>query len=382
MDVVANAGDQLGSSLRVVNATSQLPENQTGIQPLSDFSLASRLSYFLWSSMPDDELLSHATAKDLHRPDVLLAQTRRMLKSPRVRSLAVEFGGNWLDFRRFEEHNAVDRDRFPKFDNDLRKAMFEEPIHFLVDVFQSDRSILDVLFGNHTFVNETLADYYGISHPGITNNDWIRVDDAVKYGRGGLLPMAVFLTKNSPGLRTSPVKRGYWVVKRVLGETIPPPPAVVPELPKDESKMGDLTLRQALAKHRDNPACAGCHARFDSYGLIFEGYDPVGKQRTQDLGGRLVDNKAPFPGGTERTGIKGLQEFIREKRQNDFVDTFSHKMLSYALGRGLQISDDVTLQTMKKRLAASGYKFSNIVETIVMSRQFQNRRAVATLARN
>ncbi len=387
MDTASNVEGQSGATVQTASYTqrpqSQRPQTQLGgIEPLSEYALASRLSYFLWSSMPDNELLAHAAAKDLHRPEVLLSQTRRMLKSPRVRALALEFGGNWLDFRRFEEHNAVDRDRFTSFDNELRKSMFEEPIHFLVDTFQSDRSILEMLFGKYTFVNEPLARYYGINSHKFVGDEWIRADDADKVGRGGFLPMAVFLTKNSPGLRTSPVKRGYWVVKRVLGETIPPPPAVVPELPKDESKMGDLTLRQALAKHRENPACAGCHARFDSYGLVFEGYDPVGQRRDRDLGGRLVDSKAPFPGGTERTGITGLQDFIREKRQKDFVDTFSRKMLSYALGRGLQISDDTTLQTMEKRLAASGYRFSSIVETIVTSRQFQNRRSFATLARN
>ena len=149
--------------------------------------------------------------------------------------------------------------------------MFEEPLRFLMDEFQNNRSVLDMLYGKYTFVNAPLAKHYGMTDVKPSTGDWVRVDNADHYGRGGLLPMAVFLTKNSPGLRTSPVKRGYWVVKRVLGETIPPPPANVPALPADESKMGDLTLRQALAQHRADPACAGCHARFDSYGLVFEG---------------------------------------------------------------------------------------------------------------
>ena len=215
-----------------------------------------------------------------------------------------------------------------------------------------------------------------------SGNDWARVENADKYGRGGMLPMAVFLTKNSPGLRTSPVKRGYWVVKRLLGETIPPPPAVVPELPKDETKMGDLTLRQALAKHRENPACAGCHARFDSYGLVFEGYGPIGELRSKDLGGRLVDAKAPFPGGIEHTGVAGLQEFVREKRQKDFINTLTRKLLSYALGRGLQLSDDLTLQEMRNNLTAGNYKFGTLVDTIVTSKQFRNRRATTNIARD
>ncbi len=352
------------------------------VQPLPDYALASRLSYFLWASMPDAELLAHAAAGDLHRPEVLAAQAHRMQKDPRIRALALEFGGNWLDFRRFEEANAVDRNRFPSFNDNLRQAMFEEPLHFLVDTFQKDRSVLDLLYGKHTFVNAALARHYGMTEVKVTGDAWVRVDNAERYGRGGLLPMAVFLTQNSPGLRTSPVKRGNWVVKRVLGEYIPPPPATVPALPNDESKMGNLTLRQALAAHRANPACAGCHARFDSYGLVFEGYGPIGELRIKDLGGKPVDANAPFPGGTERTGVAGLQAFIRQQRQKDFVDTFGRKLLSYALGRSLQPSDDPLLQQTQQRLAAGGYRFGTLVETIVTSRQFRNRRASATLARD
>ena len=295
-----------------------------GSRPLSAYALASRLSYFLWSSMPDDELLRHAAAGDLQRPDVLLAQTRRMLKDPRVRGLATEFGGNWLDFRRFETNNTVDRNRFPTFDNDLREAMFQEPIRFIEDTIQNDRSVLDMLYGHYTFVNPVLAKHYGI--PGVSGNqdDWVRVDHADKYARGGLVPMAVFLTQNAPGLRTSPVKRGFWVVHRVLGETIPPPPPVVPELPADEAKA-DLPLREMLAQHRSNPVCAACHARFDSFGLAFEGYGPVGEARTKDLAGRPVDTNAVFPGGSKGAGMDGILAYIREHRQTDFVDGLSRK---------------------------------------------------------
>ncbi|HEY1860670.1 MAG TPA: DUF1592 domain-containing protein, partial [Gemmataceae bacterium] len=226
-----------------------LAEPSAAVQPLSDYALASRLSYFLWSSMPDAELLVHAEAGDLHQPEVLTTQARRMLRDPRVRGLAIEFAGNWLDLRRFEEHNAVDRERFPSFTNELRQAMFEEPIHYFVDLAQRNRSVLDLLYGHDTFVNPPLAKHYGItyrgrpSEPGAAatgglRDDWIHIDDAQCYGRGGILPMAVFLTKNAPGLRTSPVKRGYWVVRRLLGEQIPPPPPTVPELPKDEAALG------------------------------------------------------------------------------------------------------------------------------------------------
>ena len=367
---------------RLAANTVAAPPNSNSVLPLSDYALASRLSYFLWSSMPDEELLSHASAGDLHRPVTLIAQARRMLQSPRIRALALEFGGNWLDFRRFEEHNAVDRERFPSFNDELRTAMFEEPLHFLIDEFQQNRSILDMLYGKRTFVNATLARHYKMSDVKPAGNEWLRVEDADRYGRGGLFPMAVFLTKNSSSLRTSPVKRGYWVVRRLLGEYIPPPPAVVPELPKDESKMGDLTLRQALEKHRANPACAGCHARFDSYGLVFEGFGPTGEIRDKDFGGKLVDARAPFPGSLERSGVSGLRDFVRQKRQKDFTDTFCRKLLSYALGRSLQFSDDLTLNQMQQRLASGGYRFGTLVDTIVASPQFRNRRASATLVKD
>jgi len=341
-----------------------------GIQPLSDFHLASRLSYFLWSSMPDAELLRRATAGDLRRPEVLKAQARRMLQDARIRALALEFGGNWLDFRDFRQIGTVDRERFPAFSDALREAMFEEPVRFLLDVFQRNRSLLDFLYSRDTFVNPALARHYGMPAPA---GDWVRVPDADRYGRGGLLPMAAFLTKNAPGLRTSPVKRGYWVARNILGDQIPPPPPVVPELPADEAKM-DLPLRQMLERHRANPSCASCHARFDSFGLAFEGFDPVGRQRTHDLGGRQVDARANFPKGIEGEGLPGIRQYIRGHRQNDFVRGFSSKLLAYALGRSLTLSDDILIEEIGGKLAAGGFRFETVIENIVTSRQFLNQR--------
>ncbi len=341
--------------------------------PLTDYALASRLSYFVWSSMPDDELLARAAAGDLHRPEVIAAQARRMLKDSRSIGLATEFGGNWLDIRRFEEHNAVDRERFPSFTNDLREAMFQEPIRYIADVIRNDRPILDFVYGKDTFVNQVLAEHYGMKDVPVKPNQWVHVADATPYGRGGLLPMSAFLTKNAPGLRTSPVKRGYWVVKRVLGEQIPPPPAAVPELPRDEAKM-DLPLRDMLARHRQDPSCAACHARFDSFGLALEGFGPVGERRTKDLGGRDIDAKASFPGGGEGEGVEGIRAYIHEKRQNDFVDNLCRKMLVYALGRSLMLSDEPLVDEMRAKLKANNYKFSALVDNVVTSPQFLMKR--------
>jgi hypothetical protein len=340
---------------------------------LSGYDLASRLSYFLWSSMPDDELLSHAAKNDLQKPEVLIAQARRMLKDERAHDLSVEFAGNWLDFRRFEEHNTVDRERFPSFTNELREAMFQEPVRLIEDVIRNNRSVLDLIYGKYTFVNPVLAKHYGIPNVKGDHNTWVRVEDATPYGRGGLLPMSVFLTKNAPGLRTSPVKRGFWVVRRVLGETIPPPPPNVPELPQDEAKA-DLPLRDILAKHRDNPACSSCHARFDSFGLVFEGYGPIGERRSKDLAGRPVETEAVFPGGDQGSGIEGVQKFIREHRQNDFLDNLSRKLLAYSLGRSIMLSDEPTVERMRTTAVSNGYRFASLVEAIVTSPQFLNRR--------
>jgi hypothetical protein len=303
-----------------------------------------------------------------------------MLHDPKVRGLATEFCGNWLDFRRFEEHNAVDRERFPTFTNELRQAMFEEPIRYFMDVAQRNRPVLDLLYGTDTFVNRPLAQHYGIpNEPGASAigggaDEWIHINDAQRYGRGGLLPMAVFLTKNAPGLRTSPVKRGYWVVRRLLGEKIPPPPPTVPELPKDEADLGEWTLPQVLARHRENKSCAACHKRFDSVGLVFEDFGPIGERRAKDLAGHPVQTVATFPDGKDRNGLSGLRQYLGEERQDEFVDNLCRKLFSYALGRSLLPSDKNALAEMRKKMEADGHAFGCLVEAIVTSPQFLNKR--------
>ncbi|HVY93862.1 MAG TPA: DUF1592 domain-containing protein, partial [Bryobacteraceae bacterium] len=394
------------------SSTKMIPASMTNPSPagvpLSNYELASRLSYFIWSSMPDDELLSHAAKGDLQNPVVLLQEVRRMMKDDKVRDFATEFGGNWLEFRHFETWNGVDRNRFPNFTNDLREAMFQEPVRFIGDVMQHNKSVFDMLYGNYTFVNPVLAKFYGINVPefalapppppppaprgggrgvlpadappapkflsaGVTDNTWVKIDDAGQYQRGGLIPMAVFLTQNSPGLRTSPVKRGHWMVSRLLGENIPAPPPNVPALPNDEAQT-NAPIKELLAEHRRNPMCAQCHMRFDVFGLTLESYGPVGEARTKDLAGRTVDPSATLPGNVEEAGFKGVQEYIKEHRQKGFVDGMTRKLLSYALDRSLILSDEPLIATMEARLAANGYRFDTLVETIATSPQFRNKR--------
>jgi hypothetical protein len=186
--------------------------------------------------------------------------------------------------------------------------------------------------------------------------------------------MAVFLTQNSPGLRTSPVKRGNWVVQRVLGEVIPPPPPVVPELPSDEG-TSERPVRDMLARHRENAQCAACHSRIDSFGLAFEGYGPVGNLRTKDLAGRPVDTTVTYPGGTIGSGVEGLKSFIRDHRQMDFVANLSRKLLAYALNRSLQLSDEALIETMQSRAVANEFRFHSLIEAVVTSPQFLNQRS-------
>lgn len=342
--------------------------------PLTDLELASRVSYFLWSSMPDAELLELAEAGKLRDPAVLVTQAERMLRDPRAAALATEFAGNWLDFRRFEQHNSVDRERFPAFTDSLRQAMFDEPLHFFIDLVQRDGSVLEFLSARHTFVNAELAKHYGIESLDFDSGPWQRVADARPYHRGGLLPMAVFQTQNAPGLRTSPVKRGYWVVRRLLGERIPPPPPDVPELPADEQALGERTLAEMLAKHREHKNCAACHDRFDAVGLAFENYGPVGEWRTLDLGGREIDARAEFPGGMQGEGLEGLLSYLNHHRQDEFVDNLCRKLLSYALGRNLLLSDDALVETMRARLAEDDHRFSGLIATIITSSQFLEKR--------
>ncbi|WP_430451153.1 DUF1592 domain-containing protein [Rhodopirellula europaea] len=372
-----------------VDPTNQLVDSDTidsklpsGVEPLDSHSLANRLSYFVWSSMPDEELMELAAQNRLQDPNVLAEQTHRMLSDIRSQGFVREFMGNWLNFRRFDQHNGVDREKFPTFTDDLRQSMLEEPLRFFTDLIQRDGSVLDLLYAKHTFVDLDLATHYGIDakrfdsllQTSDSEDGWIQLPDANEYGRGGLLPMGVFLTRNSPGLRTSPVQRGNWVVQRVLGEHVPAPPAEVPELPEDESKLGDLTIREALARHREHPSCAGCHERIDSMGLVFEGYGPVGEMRDADLGGRAIDASVVFPDGSQGIGIDGLRDYIRRDRERDFVEHLCRKLLAFALGRSLQLSDESLIAEMQSNLETNDYRFQSMIETIVTSPAFRNKR--------
>jgi hypothetical protein len=351
----------------------------SAITPLSADELANRWSYFLWASAPDGKLRHSASAGELQEQSGISSSLKRMVADPRFEGMVKEFLGNWLDFRRFETHNGVDRNQFAEFDDALRAAMFEEPIQYFVELVRRDGKLLELIDSNHTVVNHNLAQYYGLKEFSPSDSTaWQRVDEVSSLQRGGLASMGIFLTQNSPGLRTSPVKRGYWVVRKLLGEKIPAPPPNVPDLPNSEHDLGELTLREVLAKHREHPSCAGCHARFDSYGLLLEGFDPIGKPRSRDLGGREISASATLPDGSEAEGIVGLKRYLGQKRADDFRRHFCESLLAYALGRSLILSDSLLVDEMLETLKKNDDRILTTFEVILASPQFQRKRGTQT----
>jgi hypothetical protein len=335
-------------------------------RPVSDWELANRLSYFLWSSAPDAELRSLAATGKLHKPDVLTAQTRRMLRDGRVSRLATEFACEWLHIYDFQSLDEKSDRHFPTFAG-LRGPMYEEAIRFFSDSFQNDASVLALFDTDHTFLNESLAQHYGI--PGVTGAAWRRVDGVKKYGRGGILGLGATLAKQSGASRTSPILRGDWVSEVLLGEKIPRPPKDVPHLPEDEATE-TLTVRQLTEKHISDPRCADCHARFDGFGFALEGYDAIGRLRKNDLGGRAIDTRAVLFDGTPVNDADDLRHYLLTYRRDSVVQQFCRKLLGYSLGRSVILSDRPLLGEMQAQLRKNDYRFTAAMETIVRSKQF------------
>jgi hypothetical protein len=337
---------------------------------VSDYELASRLSYFLWSSMPDAELRAAAASGQLRTPAGIAGQTRRMLRDPRVRRMASEFGLAWLHIYDFDSLDEKSERHFPEFRN-LRASMYEEPIRFFTDFFANSGSITGLLNADYTFVNEALAKLYGI--PGVSGPEWRRVDGMGKYGRGGVIGEAAVLAKESGASRTSPILRGNWILEVLLGERLPRPPKDVPLLPADEATES-LTMRQLTEKHTSDKSCSGCHSRIDAYGYTLERFDAIGRYRNKDLGDRPINDRATFKDGAEAEGLGGLRNYLLSTRRDAFVHQFCRKLLGYSLGRAVQLSDEPLLTEIEARLGASGYHVGTAIDMIVASRQFQEIR--------
>ena len=312
-----------------------------------------------------------AAAGTLHTPEALAKQARRMLTDARVRRLATEFACQWLHIHDFDSLDEKSEKYFPEF-ADLRGDMYEESIRFFTDLFQSGASLLSLLNADHTFVNERLAGFYGIE--GVEGEQWRRVERIWQHGRGGILGLATTLAKQSGASRTSPILRGNWVSEVLLGEKLPRPPREVPQLPADETATDGLTVRQLVARHTSDSQCASCHQRIDPFGFALEGFDAIGRRRDRDLAGRPIDTQTKLPDGSEVDGLSGLRDYLLETRRDAFLGQFCRKLLGYALGREVQLSDEPLLTEMRQRLARNDYRFSVAVEMIVQSRQFREIR--------
>lgn len=334
---------------------------------IDDYELASRLSYFLWSSTPDDELLRLADRKTLRKPEVLKAQVTRMLKDPKANALASDFGGQWLEFRGLESARP-DLNRFPKYDDYLRDSERQETEMFFEYIMHQDRSVLDFLNGKYTFLNGKLAEFYGI--PGIHGPEF-RLVDLKGTPRAGVLTQGSVLTVSSYSTRTSVVLRGKWVLENLLNAPVPPPPPNVPLL--DEAKVGSsASLRESMEQHRANPICASCHSRMDPIGFGLENFDAIGQWRTKD-GTFDIDASGSLTNGTKFSGPAELTDVLAKQPQA-FAGAITEKMLTYALGRGLEPYDRPTVKAITEKLAQNDYRFSSLVLGIVESLPFQARK--------
>ena len=343
------------------------------VYTLTDLEIASRLSFFLWSSGPDDELLALAELGRLDDPAVLEQQTRRLLADPRATELVRNFAGQWLYLRNLRAV-VPDAIAFPEFDENLREAFQQETELFVDSLIREDRSVLDLLGSGYTFVNERLAAHYGI--PNVYGSHFRRVSlpPALAEQRGGIFGHGSVLTVTSYPTRTSPVLRGKWLLTNILGTPPPPPPADVPDLPARGEDGQVATVRDRLQRHRESPACSVCHAPMDPLGLALENYDAIGRWRLTGEGGLPIDASGQLPDGTAFEGLTGLRSLLLERREQ-FVGTLTEKLLAYSLGRGPEYYDRPTVRAITRAAAADEYRWSSIIVGIVQSSPFRMRRS-------
>ena len=341
-----------------------------GERPLDGWEMASRLSFFLWSSIPDDELRRAAAAGELDDSAKLAAQVRRMTADPKARRLATEFFGQWLGFYRFDEFRGVDTGRFPEFTDEVKSAMYDEAVSTFEYIVRQNRPVREMLHADYTFLNQPLAKFYGID-PAVKSTAAVeRVEGAHAFNRGGVLRLGSVLTTTSAPLRTSPVKRGDWILRRILGTPTPPPPADAGTLPSDPAAFGGQTLRERLAVHKRNPSCANCHVRIDPMGFPLEGFDAVGRTRTAYQDGAAVDVTGELADKSTISGVDGLLGYLQGK-DAQVRKTLAKKMLGYALGRTVLASDRALVDELVR--AGDDATFADLAIRIAGSRQFRHR---------
>jgi hypothetical protein len=339
---------------------------------VSALDLASRLAFFLWSSIPDDELLSTAMAGTLHDPPVLERQVRRMLADGRSSTLVTNFASQWLSLPRL--HDVIpDPEIFPEFDGNLRDAFLKETELLLESQLGADRSLLELLSADYTFVNERLARHYGIAYVYGSRFRRVTLPPGIRGVRGGLLGHGSILTLTSYPTRTSPVQRGRWVLEGLLGTPPPPPPPETPPFPGSQDGGTLLSIRQRTERHRTHPACANCHSRMDPLGFAFEGFDAIGRWRASDESGKPIDASGVLPDGKRFDGIEGLRAMLLNE-PDQFVRTATERLLTYALGRRVEPSDMPAVRKIVREAAQAQYRWSSLILGVVRSVPFQMRR--------
>jgi hypothetical protein len=338
---------------------------------VSDLELASRLSFFLWSTVPDEQLLGLAEKGKLHEPAVFEQQVRRMLADARSDTLVSNFAGQWLYIRNLSQERP-DPDEFPEFDEALRQAFRQETELFFQDMLREDRPVTDLLDANYTFLNQRLAEHYGVHD---VYGPQFRKVSLADSNRGGLLGQGGILTVTSYPNRTSVVQRGKWVLDNLLGSPPPPPPQNVPDLVAHAKDGRQLTMREQLEIHRANPVCASCHARMDPIGFALENFDGVGRWRDTD-GGSPIDATGKLPGGVQFTGPGGLKKLLAANYREQFEATVTRKLMTYALGRGLEYYDEPAVRTAMRRAARDNFRISSLILAIADSMPFQMRRTL------
>ncbi|MEO5741098.1 MAG: DUF1592 domain-containing protein [Vicinamibacterales bacterium] len=356
----------------------QEPVRRVRLQPdrgeayrLDDVDLASRLSFFLWSSIPDDQLLDAAVKGRLKDPAVMEQQVRRMLDDPRAEALVNNFAAQWLYLRNLDSAKPDSR-LFPDFDDNLRQAFRRETELLFESVMKEDRSVLDLLRADYTFLNERLAKHYGI--PNVYGSHFRRVELGKDHVRGGLLGQGSIMTVTSYANRTSPVRRGKWILENLLGTPVPAPPVNVPPLPENGPGAKILTMRERMVEHRANAVCASCHQLMDPVGLSTENFDAIGRWRGQSEAGGAIDASGGLPDGSTFDGAIGLRKAVLT-RPDLFVTTLTEKLMTYALGRGLEYYDAPAVREITRHARTDGYRFSSVVLGIVNSTPFRMRRS-------
>jgi hypothetical protein len=337
-------------------------------QPVSGDELATRLSFLLWDSIPDDEL--RAAAPRLHEPAVMEAQVRRMIKDSRTRGMAEEFGARWLGVRDFVANHGRSLKDFPEFTPAVRDALAEEPVRFFEDLLINDRAVSDVIATDAVIVNDVLAKHYGI--PSVTGPEWRRVEKVATYGRGGLLGLGAVLAKQSAAARTSPIKRGAWVA-HMLGDRLPKPPPNVPPLP--DAVPAGLTVRELTERHRKDANCAACHVRIDPYGMTLEQFDAIGRLRPASAM-KPGESRATLRDGTDVNDFAGLRSYISGPRREDLLRSLARKLTGYALSRAVLPSDRALVDEVTKTMIVGG-RWSDALLVIVRSEPFRCIRPAA-----